>query len=163
VVRRQTTTRIRNGSILYRADNNLPPEVEELRHRDIEPDFNSALDKALNMAKVMAAESTHNGGSSSAAAGHLRRGSVRVTEPASPVTREKAKVEGREIQQGHEQYALTYGMMLGIRVSVCGVFKPVLHLFLHIFPSLFPYRLDDEILIWMYLQLAKVYLLQPVE
>jgi hypothetical protein len=31
---------------------------------------------------------------------------------------EKRNVEGREIQQGHDQYALTYGMMLGIRVTV---------------------------------------------
>ena len=28
------------------------------------------------------------------------------------------KVEGREIQQDHSQYALTYGLMLGIRVMV---------------------------------------------
>lgn len=28
------------------------------------------------------------------------------------------EVEGREIQQDHAQYALTYGMMLGIRVTV---------------------------------------------
>ena len=29
----------------------------------------------------------------------------------------RRNVEGREIAQGHAQYALTYGMMLGIRVS----------------------------------------------
>ena len=35
--------------------------------------------------------------------------------------KEKAKnAEGKLISQGHEQYALTYGMMLGIRVSVSG-------------------------------------------
>lgn len=28
---------------------------------------------------------------------------------------ERRVVEGREIQQGHDQYALTYGMMMGIR------------------------------------------------
>lgn len=82
---------MRNGSILYRQTTDLPPEIEELRHRDIEPDSNSALDKALAMAKVMAENST---GAAPPVGG--RRASVKVTEPPA---REKSKVEGREIQQ----------------------------------------------------------------
>jgi hypothetical protein len=42
--------------------------------------------------------------------GGKRRGSV--------LEGDERKVEGREIQQDHAQYALTYGMMLGIRVCV---------------------------------------------
>jgi hypothetical protein len=92
-MRRQSTTRMRNGSILYRPTTDLPPEIEELRHRDIEPDSNSALDKALAMAKAMAENST----TAAAPAGMAgRRASVKVTEPPA---RERSKVEGREIQQ----------------------------------------------------------------
>jgi hypothetical protein len=36
-------------------------------------------------------------------------------DPAAP---SKKKVQGSEITPMHAQYALTYGMMLGIRVSV---------------------------------------------
>lgn len=43
--------------------------------------------------------------------------------PVRPSVSERAstavqRVEGRVVQQDHAQYALTYGMMLGIRVSV---------------------------------------------
>ena len=41
----------------------------------------------------------------------------RMMSRQSSVTR-RLKVDGREIQQDHAQYALTYGMMLGIRVTV---------------------------------------------
>ena len=93
----------------------LPPEVEQLRNRDIAPDIDSAAERALNIAASIAqlnsaaAAKEATGGTG----GHQKRGSVYESENEN-----KPKIEGREIQQDHAQYALTYGMMLGIRVCV---------------------------------------------
>lgn len=65
----------------------------------------------------------------------VRRAS-RISAPA------ERKIEGREIQQDHEQYALTYGMMLGIRVTVSLFHSFVLFCFLK---CLFWFRLVAEI------------------
>jgi hypothetical protein len=109
----------RSGSVAFLPSPALPPELEELRNRDIEPDADSAADRALAMAAAIGDKDNKN---NSPAELHRRgsamggRGSVLFDQP--PPVAEKAVVEGREIQQGHEQYALTYGMMLGIRVTV---------------------------------------------
>ena len=101
----------RSGSVAFKPSPELPPEVEELRTRDIEPDENSAADQALKAAAMFA--QNHPQTSS-----HHRRSSLMDSQ--------KTVVEGREIQQDHAQYALTYGMMLGIRVTVRRVFASML-------------------------------------
>lgn len=104
--------------------------------KDIQNDPNSAADIALSTAarsslsperksSVRGARADSSRDSSNSVAGALG-GVVNASDKtgggkrrassfanSEPVPR---KVEGREIQQGHAQYLLTYGMMLGIRV-----------------------------------------------
>ena len=93
----------RSGSVTFQPSANLPPEIEQLRCKDIEPDENSAADQALKAAANLAA---------AASAGARRESMAHASQ------QDHQEVEGREIQQDHAQYALTYGMMLGIRVTV---------------------------------------------
>lgn len=85
----------------------LSAEIEELRTKDIQPDANSAAERALERAATIGAPHASNRD----AAKHA------LQEPEPAVIKPKQRVEGREIQQDHAQYALTYGMMLGIRVT----------------------------------------------
>lgn len=89
----------------------LSAEIEELRTKDIQPDANSAAERALERAATIGAPHASNRD----AAKHA------LQEPEPAVIKPKQRVEGREIQQDHAQYALTYGMMLGIRVTVSGI------------------------------------------
>lgn len=93
----------RRSTVVIKPVAGVTAEFEELRTQDIEPDVNSAAHQALNAAAAAAAEDgeTH----ASKRSGQKDNKTVR-------------KVEGREISQDHEQYALTYAMMLGIRVTV---------------------------------------------
>lgn len=93
----------RSGSVTFQPSAHLPPEIEQLRCKDIEPDENSAADQALKAAANLAA---------AASAGGRRESMTHASQ------QDHQEVEGREIQQDHAQYALTYGMMLGIRVTV---------------------------------------------
>lgn len=83
----------------------LQPKAElaevlvSMRNQDIETTYDSAAERALTIVSEGPKSTMH------------RRGSVNMN-----VEDNKRNVAGREIQQGHEQYALTYGMMLGIRV-----------------------------------------------
>lgn len=61
----------------------------------------------------MAKEAVEEMENAGAPNGATRRATL-VPPPQAPLV---AKVEGREVQQDHAQYALTYGMMLGIRVT----------------------------------------------
>ena len=80
----------------------VPQEVLEAAHdltgRDITVEPESALAKALTQAAMG------------------RRISLHQSHPSRSQT--PKYVCGREICQGHEQYALAYGMMLGLRVMV---------------------------------------------
>ena len=108
----------------------LPPavklsvEAEALRTQDINPDVDSAAEKALRAAAGeadadAAAESSGGGsGGDRRASMRRRRSSLRMKEGVPGAKGTGRRVEGREIQQDHAQYALTYGMMLGIRVMV---------------------------------------------
>jgi hypothetical protein len=82
--------------------------MESLRTQDLQPDVNSAAERALSAAASIAA---HNSNRDSSRAYDKEAFDTDNSRP-------KQKVEGREIQQDHAQYALTYGMMLGIRVTV---------------------------------------------
>lgn len=70
----------------------LPPELEELRSRDIEPDVDSAADRALAMAAAIAQANQSQPANAAGTANH--RGSIIIDQP-----QEKNIVEGREIQQ----------------------------------------------------------------
>jgi hypothetical protein len=145
----------RSGSILFKTSQALPPEAEELRNRDIEPDLNSAADRALAAASAAA---QHQGNPPPTTPGG-RRGSLLDAN-------EKVIVEGREIQQVRYMYSISsfsfsirFSSTLG-SCSVCfNVWNDVrntshglslLFLFLLImlcFPFLLVYRLEEEILI----------------
>eukprot|EP01032_Pedospumella_encystans_P012007 gene12007-13921_t len=106
------TVLVRN-SLLNTVEN---PEIEKLRTQDINPDENSAAYLALSAA---AASAKHGAGSDSegeATAQAKRRRSVSRQLSGRYQRTTNRKVEGREIQQDHNQYALTYALMLGIRV-----------------------------------------------
>jgi hypothetical protein len=91
--------------------------VENLRQRDIQYDSNSAADVALN--KVNIRSSINRRASATLAAVISHEPVPAATASAAPKKKEKARnAEGKLITQGHDQYALTYGMMLGIRVCV---------------------------------------------
>ncbi len=82
-------------------------ELEQLRVQDISTAGDTAADRAL----AIAADEKRTG------LGRLTaRKSVYGDESVLQSQSSPKKTLGREIQQGHEQYALTYGMMLGIRV-----------------------------------------------
>jgi hypothetical protein len=95
----------------------ISEDIERLKTQDIQIDVNSVADKALQFSSGVETKSPLK-----------KRMSVRglfgsgdsVESPANEEEQETAekKVEGREIKQDHELYALTYGMMLGIRVMV---------------------------------------------
>eukprot|EP00981_Chlorochromonas_danica_P002710 scaffold537_cov180-Ochromonas_danica.AAC.15 len=80
-----------------------------MRDRDIEPDLDSAALRALTKAAAVAQANQQGGEKDSFP--------EQEEEEESVVLPDRRVVEGRVIQQGHAQYALTYGMMLGIRVS----------------------------------------------
>jgi hypothetical protein len=86
--RERRVSMTRSGSILFKTAHTLPPEAEELRNRDIEPDVNSAADRALAAASAAA---QHQGNPPPPTPGG-RRGSLLDAN-------EKVIVEGREIQQ----------------------------------------------------------------
>lgn len=82
-------------------------ELEQLRVQDISTAGDTAADRAL----AIAADEKRIG------LGRLTaRKSNYGDESVLQLQSSPKKTLGREIQQGHEQYALTYGMMLGIRV-----------------------------------------------
>jgi hypothetical protein len=104
-----------SASVFIRPAQRLSIDVERLKTLDIQIDANSFADKALN----------GTGGDRNSLSRRLSmRGLFSADEPKDQPTGPEAeeaterKVEGREIKQDHENYALTYGMMLGIRVMV---------------------------------------------
>ncbi len=101
------------SSVTYRPINQFKSgELEIIRTTDIQTDKNSAASQALS---AIAQTPTRNKYLSTDLRDTvMRRGSLRTDKVPSP----KQKVEGREIMQDHSLYALTYGMMLGIRVLV---------------------------------------------
>jgi hypothetical protein len=109
-------------SVLVRPTGALPPEVERLRTQDINPDQNSAAFMALQAAAngtiggVNGGEGSGPGGEAGTAP-TMRRTSI-ARQLTGKFQKSTRKVEGREVQQDHAQYALTYGLMLGIRVMV---------------------------------------------
>jgi 1-phosphatidylinositol-4-phosphate 5-kinase len=82
-------------------------ELEQLRVQDISTAGDTAADRAL----AIAADDKRSGIGRLTARKSIKGDEFITQSPSSP-----KKTLGREIQQGHEQYALTYGMMLGIRV-----------------------------------------------
>lgn len=110
--RRRNTRKSVRGSLVFQVACDLPPMVAEMRDRDIEPDLDSAALRALTKAAAVA-QANQQGG---------EKDSFPEEEEESVVLPDRRVVEGRVIQQGHAQYALTYGMMLGIRVSVSILF-----------------------------------------
>mmetsp|Transcript_23038 Transcript_23038/g.38584 ORF Transcript_23038/g.38584 Transcript_23038/m.38584 type:complete len:705 (-) Transcript_23038:220-2334(-) len=120
------------ATIRLKASQGLPEELERLRTQDIQPDENSAAMIALRgkkkdgvavAAAAAAAASAAEGGAAGAEESPAqqqsqvkRRTSLSRQMSGRPSKNTHRKVEGREIQQGHSQYALTYGLMLGIRV-----------------------------------------------
>lgn len=82
---------------MFKLDAELSPQVEEMRTKDIEPDEDSAALRALHKAAA-AANTNNNEGLKD-----------EEDDPTQYIYPEKRKIEGREIQQGHAQYALTYG------------------------------------------------------
>lgn len=74
--------------------------------------FNFKEDSAAARALHFASQSAAFGGSSSAS-----KGSLPIPTTVSPTSNDHLASGNVEIQQGHAQYALTYGMMLGIRVT----------------------------------------------
>lgn len=107
--RRRHTRRSVTGSICYAAQD-LPPEIRSLREQDIYNEPDSAADRALNAVSQMAAAPNAQG-----AEAEYNDGGAPAPERRSSSAQ---RVEGREVQQDHAQYALTYGMMLGIRCTV---------------------------------------------
>jgi hypothetical protein len=120
----------RKGSITFKPQVELPPELEELRNRDISPDVDSAAERALNIAASLAQIHTKEAIQTTSPG---RRGSLfqdnehekrvevldfRILTWCIHLFTLVYSLQGREIQQDHAQYALTYGMMLGIRVCV---------------------------------------------
>ncbi len=112
------------GSICYAAQD-LPPEIRSLREQDIYNEPDSAADRALHAVSQMAS----NGGGAEDGG---------VEEPALERRSSSAqRVEGRLVQQDHAQYALTYGMMLGIRCTVSLLSLVCCICFLYLFVCLF--------------------------
>lgn len=90
--------------------------VESLRTADMKYDDNSAVEYAMSKAnkRLSVTRLKATGGLP-----HTHKDKNDIPHKPKSKRKEKAKnAEGRLITQGHEQYALTYGMMLGIRVSV---------------------------------------------
>ncbi len=113
--RRRHTRKSQTGSICYAAAD-LPPEIKSLRNQDIYNEPDSAADRALHAVSQM----INNNNNSSNNDTSYYDNNVDFQQPASPSMSQQLmqRVEGRIVQQDHAQYALTYGMMLGIRVTV---------------------------------------------
>jgi hypothetical protein len=129
--RRNTRKSVR-GSICY-TTSEFPEELNTLREQDIQHDPDSAAQRALDAISALAQQQPPPSSLSSPSPSKGTSGMEETTNSNHSPTQNNnnnnsnnnnnvatpigPKVEGREIQQDHAQYALTYGMMLGIRVT----------------------------------------------
>jgi hypothetical protein len=93
----------RSSTIISQPDDTMTEDVETMRLTDIKTDDNSFLDKAIKKT-----------------ASKGRRGSFMVSgvaevEEEVEEEEEPKKILGKQLTQDHQQYSLSYGMMLGIR------------------------------------------------
>jgi hypothetical protein len=100
--RRLQTPRSGTSTVRLPTPHATAEEAEDLSIRDIVVEEGSALQRALH---VVSTDLT-------------RRNSLSHVPELEPAQMSPRKVAGREITQDHAQYLLSYGMMLGIRVTV---------------------------------------------
>lgn len=102
----------------------ISEQIERMRTQDINIEANSSADRALHfqghesrMSKRLSTRRLSGLFTSSDHAASTGGAAEGLDESFEEEVIVKS-VEGREIKQDHELYALTYGMMLGIRVMV---------------------------------------------
>lgn len=117
--RRRHTRKSVTGSICYAAQD-LPPAIKSLREQDIYNEPDSAADRAIHaVSQMMFQQADGSNASNTYTDSESFGNNANVDTSQTPQQQQLQRVEGRIVQQDHAQYALTYGMMLGIRVTVC--------------------------------------------
>lgn len=145
------------GSLVVHLSRGLAPELEQLRTQDINPDEDSAAYRALKRITTPKEEHSPESTDDAAAAvdSRVKMKQKKKTKQRNIEGREIKQVRHYAcmyhiprpyvlyascscsyssplcsvciIHQGHKQYELTYGMMLGMRVMVTAVFVACLH------------------------------------
>jgi hypothetical protein len=115
--RRRHTRKSVTGSICYAAQD-LPPAIKSLREQDIYNEPDSAADRAIHaVSQMMFQQADGSNATNTYTDSESFGNNANVDTSQTPQQQQLQRVEGRIVQQDHAQYALTYGMMLGIRVT----------------------------------------------